>query len=299
MTEIRLGTRGSALALWQARSAGAAIEAATGQETRIEVISTRGDRDRSRPFREVGERGIFAHELEQALLAGEIDVAVHSAKDVALDPPAALALAACLPRGTAEDAWCGPADALAAVPIGARVGTGSVRRAAQLSFVRPDLEIVPIRGNVDTRLARRAERRLHAVVLAAAGVQRLGLDEHIGFLLDAAVMVPEPGQGIVALQVRRGEEAIVIAAGDADALRVLEAERLVARALGGGCTVPVAAHARREGTGWSVFGFAQAPDGSDRGTRRVDSDDLIGAAEEVVRLLADVGLGASARGVRA
>jgi hydroxymethylbilane synthase len=299
VTELRLGTRGSALALWQARAAAAAIEAATGRETRIEVISTRGDQDRSRPFREVGERGIFAHELEQALLAGEIDVAVHSAKDVALEPPAALSLAACLPRGTAEDAWCGPADALAAVPSGARVGTGSVRRAAQLSTLRPDLEIVPIRGNVDTRLARRAERGLDAVVLAAAGVQRLGLDEHIGFLLDASVMVPEPGQGIVVLQVRRGDDALVAGAGDADALLALEAERLVARALGGGCTVPVAAHARREGTGWSVFGFAQAPDGSDRGTRRVDSEDLTGAAQAVADLLAEVGLGAPGRGVRA
>ncbi len=297
MTELRLGTRGSALALWQARAAAERLGQGGGA-ARIEVISTRGDRDRTRPFREVGERGIFAHELEQALLAGEIDVAVHSAKDVGLEPPDGLVLAACLPRGTAEDAWCGPADRLDQVRTGARVGTGSVRRAAQLAALRPDLEMIPIRGNVDTRLALRAERDLDAVVLAAAGVERLGLSEHIGFLLDLDVVVPEPGQGIVALQVRRGEEALVRGAGDPDAARALEAERLVARALGGGCTVPVAAHARRDGSGWSVTGFAQAPDGGERATRTVRAEDPVEAAETVVRLLAEAGLGAPERAAR-
>lgn len=296
MTELVLGTRGSALALWQARTAAETL-ARTGCEVRIAVVSTRGDRDRTRPFHEVGERGIFAHELEQALLAGEIDVAVHSAKDVPLEPPPALVLAACLTRGTAEDAWCGPAGSLTEVRPGARVGTGSIRRAAQLLSQRPDFEIVPIRGNVDTRLRLRSEHALDAVVLAAAGVERLGLEEHIGFCFDSRVLVPEPGQGIVTLQVRLGEESLVAGVGDEDAARALEAERFVAQALGGGCTVPVAAHARREEGRWLVLAFAQSPDGSRTETRAVSGDDLMRAAARVSEELVEAGLGAAERAV--
>jgi hydroxymethylbilane synthase len=206
-------------------------------------ISTAGDRDRRSAFSELGGRGVFSKELEDALLEGRIDVAVHSAKDLTTDETPGLSLAAVLPRADARDAWCGPHTSLSAVPQGARVGTASMRRGAQLGALRPDLRVESLRGNVDTRLRKRAERGLDGVVLAACGLDRLELGHEIGFRIDVEEMLPETGQGFLALQARSEDADALAIVGEAGAARILEAERACAALLGGGCRAPVATHA--------------------------------------------------------
>jgi hydroxymethylbilane synthase len=221
----------------------------------IVPLSTAGDRDVRRSFAEIGQRGIFATEIESALLDGRIDVAVHSAKDLTDEEDDRLVIAACLPRADPRDAWCGAATGWAEVPDGARVGTSSLRRHAQLTGLRPDLRVEPVRGNVETRLRKRTERGLDAVLLAACGLDRLGREDQIGFRIPITDMVPETGQGIIALQVRRGEEERVAAAGDRTAAATLAVERMVTLAIGGGCSVAVAVHAEPTGERWRVHVF--------------------------------------------
>jgi hydroxymethylbilane synthase len=234
---LRVGSRGSRLALTQA---GRAVEAlrGSGVEVALIPITTAGDRDRTKPFGQIGERGVFVKELEEALLAGRIDVAVHSAKDMTSTDTGGLAVGAYPPRDDPRDALCGAAS----LRPGMRVGTASVRRRAQLLALEPGLSIEPLRGNVDTRLRKRSERGLDAVVLAACGLDRLGLAAEIGTRLDPLVMLPEAGQGALALQVRVGEEHLVAAADDAETRRRVEAERRAVALVGGGCLAPVAAH---------------------------------------------------------
>jgi hydroxymethylbilane synthase len=260
---VRVGTRGSRLALHQAGLVADALRATGGGAPAIVPISTVGDRDRRAPFAELGERGIFTKELEQALLDGAIDVAVHSAKDLTTEDVPGLALAAALPRADARDAWCGPHRSFAEVPQGARVGTASVRRTAQLLALRPDLQIEQLRGNVDTRLRKRDERGQHGIVLAACGLDRLGLAAEIGFRVDAAVMLPEAGQGFVVVQCRDGEEAQFAPLGEPAALVVLAAERAAVALLEGGCRTPVAAYAEPgdEGELW-LRAWRAHPDGT-------------------------------------
>ena len=239
---IRLGTRGSTLAIAQAQLVADALD-----DAEIVPIATAGDRDRTRRFDQIGDgRGVFTREIERALLAGDVDVAVHSAKDLTGEMPAGLAVGAVPEREDPRDACCGPFAALDDVPAGARIGTSSARRAARLGELRPDLEIVPLRGNVDTRLAKLDAGEADAIVLAAAGLARLGLLERIGFLFDPELLVPEAGQGALAVQVRAGEEWRVKGLDDPASRAQLEAERGAVAELGGGCTVPVAAHAWHE-----------------------------------------------------
>jgi hydroxymethylbilane synthase len=236
---VRLGSRGSRLALIQAELAVMAIRGARADlEVAIVPITTAGDRDRRRPFGEIGERGVFVKELEEALLSGRVDIAVHSAKDMTSTDTTGLAVAAYLPRDDPRDALCGAA----ALRPGMRIGTASVRRKAQLLALDPTLSIEPLRGNVDTRLRKRVERGLDAVVLAAAGLDRLGLDAEIGRRLDPAQMLPEAGQGAVALQTRDGETGLVSGADDRDTRRRVESERACVSRIGGGCLAPVAAY---------------------------------------------------------
>ncbi len=209
-----------------------------GAELALVPITTAGDRDRTRPFGEIGERGVFVKELEEALLAGRIDVAVHSAKDMTSTDAEGLCVGAYLPREDPRDALCG-ADGLRP---GMRIGTASVRRRAQLLALEPELVIEGIRGNVDTRLQKARERRLDAIVLAACGLDRLGLGAEIGRRFEPEEMLPEAGQGALALQVRRGEEALVAAAADEPTRMRVEAERACVATLGGGCLAPVAAY---------------------------------------------------------
>jgi hydroxymethylbilane synthase len=234
---LRVGSRGSRLALTQAERAAEALRR-PGVEIALVPITTAGDRDRTRPFGEIGSRGVFVKELEEALLAGRIDVAVHSAKDMTSTDADGLSVGAYPRREDPRDALCG----LGAIAPGMRIGTASVRRRAQLLALEPSLSVEPLRGNVDTRLRKRRERGLDAVVLAACGLDRLGLSDEIGARLDPAAMLPEAGQGALALQVRAGEEALVEAADDPETRRRVEAERRCVAAVGGGCLAPVAAH---------------------------------------------------------
>ena len=263
MTPLRLGTRGSRLAHAQAALAAEALRDAGLGPVAIVPISTAGDRDRRSAFSELGGRGVFSKELEDALGEGRIDVAVHSAKDLTTDESPGLSLAAVLPRADARDAWCGPHGDLAAVPQGARVGTASMRRGAQLRSLRPDLRVESMRGNVDTRLRKRLERGLDGVVLAACGLDRLDLAHEIGFRVEVDEMLPETGQGFLALQTRAQDAAAFAAVGDAGAGGVLLAERQCAALLGGGCRAPVATHAVAEGEGvlW-LRAWLALPDGS-------------------------------------
>jgi hydroxymethylbilane synthase len=234
---VRVGSRGSRLALTQAERAVEALRQ-PGVEIALVPITTAGDRDRTRPFGEIGSRGVFVKELEEALLEGRIDVAVHSAKDMTSTDIAGLVVGAYPPREDPRDALCGAA----AIEPGMRTGTASVRRRAQLLALEPSLSVEPLRGNVDTRLRKRVERGLDAVVLAACGLDRLGLAGEIGLRIEPDVMLPEAGQGALAMQVRLGEEELVAVADDPETRRRVEAERRCVATVGGGCLAPVAAH---------------------------------------------------------
>jgi hydroxymethylbilane synthase len=290
VTPLRLGTRGSRLAHAQAALAADVLRAAGFGPVAIVPISTAGDRDRRSAFSELGGRGVFSKELEDALLEGRIDVAVHSAKDLTTDETVGLGLAAVLPRADARDAWCGPHASFADVPQGARVGTASMRRGAQLGALRADLRVESLRGNVDTRLRKRVERGLDGVVLAACGLDRLDLAHEIGFRVDVDVMLPETGQGFLALQARSEDAAALAAVGDAVGATVLEAERACAALLGGGCRAPVATHAVTEPGGqmW-LRAWLALPDGS----VVVEAD---GRGDDPVTLAGEVASAALGRG---
>jgi hydroxymethylbilane synthase len=234
---IRVGSRGSRLALTQAELAAARLRA-PGIEIALVPITTAGDRDRTSPFGEIGARGVFVKELEEALLDGRVDVAVHSAKDMTSTDTEGLAVGAYLKREDPRDALCGTGE----LRPGMRVGTASVRRKAQLLALEPTLSIEPMRGNIETRLRKRGERGLDAIVLAACGLDRLNLETEIGHRFEPDEMVPEAGQGALALQVRAGEEELVAAADDPETRRRVESERACVALIGGGCLAPVAAH---------------------------------------------------------
>jgi hydroxymethylbilane synthase len=234
---IRVGSRGSRLALTQAELAAAHLRG-EGVEIALVPITTAGDRDRTKPFGEIGSRGVFVKELEEALLQGRIDVAVHSAKDMTSTDADGLTVGAYLPREDPRDALCGASE----VQPRMRIGTASIRRRAQLLALEPTVSIEPLRGNIDTRLRKRGERGLDAIVLAACGLDRLGLGAEIGHRFAPDELLPEAGQGALALQVRAGEEELVAAAGDGETRRRVEAERACVAAIGGGCLAPVAAH---------------------------------------------------------
>jgi hydroxymethylbilane synthase len=224
-----------------------------GVEIALVPITTAGDRDRTKPFGEIGERGVFVKELEEALLDGRIDIAVHSAKDMTSTDTEGLAVGAYPPREDPRDALCGT-DARRP---GMRIGTASVRRRAQLLALEPTLSIEPLRGNIDTRLRKRVERGLDAVVLAACGLDRLGLGAEIGHRFDPEELLPEAGQGALALQVRAGEEELVAAADDPETRRRVEAERRCVAVIGGGCLAPIAAFH----DGATLTGLVADPDG--------------------------------------
>jgi hydroxymethylbilane synthase len=270
---VRLGSRGSRLALTQAELAAEALRQANPElDVALVPITTTGDRDRSKPFGEIGARGVFVKEIEEALLEGRVDVAIHSAKDMTSTATDGLAIGAFLAREDARDALCG-ADELRP---GMRIGTASARRKAQLLALEPRVSIEPLRGNVDTRLRKRGERGLDAVVLAAAGLDRLGLANEIGHRFDVDRLVPEAGQGAVALQVRQGEEELVAFADDPENRRRGSAERACVAHIGAGCLAPVAAHHDGE----ALTALIAAEDGSWIERRR--GDDPVALAAELL-----------------
>jgi hydroxymethylbilane synthase len=272
---FRLGSRGSRLALTQAALAAEQLRA-PGREIALVPITTAGDRDRRSPFGEIGDRGVFVKELEEALLDGRIDAAVHSAKDMTSSDTAGLAVGAYLARDDPRDALCGATD----LRRGMRVGTASARRRAQLLALEPTLSIEPLRGNIDTRLRKRGERKLDAVVLAACGLDRLGLAAEVGHRFDPAELLPEAGQGALAVQVRAGEEALVEAADDPETRRRVVAERACIAAVGGGCLAPVAAYH----DGSMLAALVADEDG--RWVERRSGDDPVALGEELARLAA-------------
>ncbi|MFL5925611.1 MAG: hydroxymethylbilane synthase [Gaiellaceae bacterium] len=234
---VRIGSRGSRLALTQAEHAAALLRGA-GIEIALVPITTAGDRDRTRPFGQIGERGVFVKEIEEALLAGRIDVAVHSAKDMTSQDAAGLEVGAYLERDDPRDALVGASE----LRPDMRIGTASVRRRAQLLAADPSISVEPLRGNVETRLRKMRERGLDAIILASCGLDRLGLEGEIGARLDPEVMLPEAAQGALALQVRAGERELVAHLDHPETRRRVEAERACVALVGAGCLAPVAAH---------------------------------------------------------
>ncbi len=245
MTTITLGTRGSPLALAQARMVAQALEEAHGWprgSVTIVTVQTSGDRIQDRPLAEVGGKALWTKELDLALLGGETDCSVHSMKDVESDRPAALRIAAMLPRADVRDRLIG-AGTLADLPLAAVVGTSSPRRAAQVRRIRPDLKTVSIRGNVATRLAKREAGEVDATLLAAAGLDRLGRGE-VGSPIEVDVMLPAPAQGAIGIECRADDgrvTALLGAIDHAETSAAVAAERAFTRALGGTCHSPVAA----------------------------------------------------------
>ena len=279
---MRIGTRGSALALTQAGT----VAALLGDDAQLVPITTSGDRDRAGSDKEK-----WVKELELALLAGEIDLVVHSAKDVPSVLPEGLELVGAPPRSDPLDALVGAAS-LDALRPGARVGTASLRRAAQLRALRADLEVVEIRGNVDTRLALLEEGDLDALVLAAAGLRRLGREAAIGCLLSA--LVPAAGQGTLALEARRGDAAAGDAARaitDAATWDALSAERALVLRLDASCNTPLGAHATAGADGIVLRTFVGLPDGSEWLT---DETPAAATADEAGELAAERLLSAGA-----
>jgi hydroxymethylbilane synthase len=234
---VRIGSRGSRLALTQAEQAAAALRR-PGVEIAFVPITTAGDRDRTRPFGEIGERGVFVKEIEEALLEGRIDLAVHSAKDLTSTDTGGLVVGAYLERDDPRDALIGAT----AIRPKMRIGTASARRRAQLLALEPSLRVESLRGNVETRLRKMRERGLDAIVLAACGLDRLGLAAEIGLRLEPDQMLPEAAQGALALQVRVGEESLAAHADHAETRRRVELERSCVATVGAGCLAPVGAH---------------------------------------------------------
>jgi hydroxymethylbilane synthase len=240
---LTIGSRGSQLALCQARWVSARL-AELGHPSRIEIIRTTGDKITGVPLAQVGTKGLFTKEIEEALLAGAVDLAVHSLKDLPTELPAGLTLAAIPEREDPRDALVG--RRLAELGPGARVGTSSLRRAAQLLALRPDLAVEPLRGNLDTRLRKVAAGACDAIVLAAAGLNRMGWQDRIAEILPVEIMCPAVGQGALAVETREDGGAARSACAVLDHWRTrlaVAAERAVLAGLGGGCQVPIGAHA--------------------------------------------------------
>jgi hydroxymethylbilane synthase len=263
---LTIATRESRLALWQARHVQALLAERFGVEVELLGMTTRGDQILDRALSKVGGKGLFVKELEVALEERRADLAVHSLKDVPMDLPEGFALAAVLEREDPRDAFVSPRFAsLAELPQGAVVGTSSLRRVVQLAAERPDLVIEPLRGNLDTRLRKLDEGQYHAIVLAAAGLTRLGLAERIRSRFAPAQMLPAAGQGALGIEVRADDTALREALAtliDRPAWLATHAERAVSRGLGGSCSVPLAAHAQWDGALLrldAALGDAEAP----------------------------------------
>jgi hydroxymethylbilane synthase len=260
-TTLTIGSRGSHLALWQAQHV-AGLLGSLGVSTRIEIIKTTGDHLQTASLPQAGGKGLFTKEIEDALLDRTIDLAVHSLKDLPTEIPTGLAIAAIPEREDPRDAVVG--KRLADLAEGARVGTSSGRRAAQLRILRPYVRIDPVRGNVDTRLRKVREGQYDAILLAVAGLKRLGLEQEIAEILSPAEMCPAPGQGALAIETRAGDEAFEIcqALNHAPSCQAANCERAALAALGGGCQLPIGAFAEQKDGPLNLSAVVVAPDGS-------------------------------------
>lgn len=296
---IRLGSRGSNLAMWQAESIRSAIESETGKRVEITRIRTTGDMILDVPLARVGGKGLFVKEIEDALLTGRIDLAVHSMKDVPTDLPPGLEIAAITRREDPRDAFLSLAHPrFQDLPRGAKVGTSSLRRQTQLLAVRPDLQIESLRGNLGTRIRKMEEGLFDAIILAAAGLKRLGWEGKITHYLPEEVSLPAIGQGALGVEIRsddRDTRQAVSFLDDRDTSLAVRAERGFLKRLEGGCQVPIAAHGRMEGDGILLRGMVGRPDGSN-----VVRGSLAGSASDPEALgvaLAEQLLGRGARAI--
>lgn len=292
---LTIGSRGSQLALWQAHWIQARLKE-LGHECRIQVIKTTGDKITdvalARVGSQTGTKGLFTKEIEEALLAGEIDIAVHSLKDMPTELPPGLTLAAIPEREDPRDALVG--RALENLAAGARVGTGSLRRAAQLRARRPDLKIEDIRGNVDTRLRKLDEGQYDAIVLASAGLRRLGWENRITELFNPGVLCPAVGQGALAVETRDDNGsawAIARQLEHAESRIRVTAERAVLAALGGGCQTPMGSHAYVDGETLIIIGVVVSPDGTQliRQGHHGPASDPAGVGQALARQLLEAG----------
>ncbi len=295
-TALRIATRKSQLALWQAEHVAARLRVHSGIVVELVPISTKGDRIQDRSLAAIGGKGLFIKELEVALEEHRADMAVHSMKDVPSDLADGFVIAAVLPRADPRDALLtANAERIADLPRGARVGTSSLRRQAQLLSARPDLRIEALRGNVDTRLRRLDAGELDAIILACAGLIRLGWESRITARLDTRLCLPAVNQGIIGIECRSDDSRMRSLLGlldDSATRAAMDAERAFAGRLGGSCQSPIAGHATLDGNRLTLEGLVAEPDGS-----RLLRDSITGSAEDSRRLgeeLADRVLAAGA-----
>lgn len=288
---LTIGSRGSNLALTQTHWVRDRIlDAFPGTPIEIRIIRTSADQDQKSSIRSGSSTGVFVKEIEDALLAGQIDLAVHSMKDLPTRIPEALEIAAVPEREDPRDAILrpSPASGLSSLPPGSRIGTGSIRRQAQILATRPDLKILDIRGNVDTRIKKMEEGSYDAVVLACAGLRRLGLESRITFRFDLKAMLPAPGQGALALETRRGDHrtaALLCSLHHAPTAAAVDAERAFLSRMGGGCNSPIAVYAQVDRAGLTMDGLVAAADGTK--IIRETLGPVASTAEEAGRALAE------------
>jgi hydroxymethylbilane synthase len=295
---LRIATRKSALALWQANHVQDLLkESHPGIEIELVKIVTQGDRILDRPLAEIGGKGLFLKELERAMLDGEADLAVHSMKDVPAEMAEGLVLDAVLPRANPYDALVSRGgQVLADLPAGSRIGTSSLRRKSQLLALRPDLEVADLRGNVDTRLRKLDEGQYDAIILACAGLQRLGLGERITETLQPPDWLPASTQGIIGLQCRQDDSdtrSLIEPLADSDTMVVASAERAVARVLEATCQVPLAAHAVLESGTVRLKSIVSTTDGKEsiRASGEAPASDAVALGERVAADLLTNGAG--------
>ena len=265
MARLRIGSRGSQLALWQANHISALLRE-RGHEVEIEIIKTTGDKITDVALAKVGTKGMFTKEIEEALAEGRVDLAVHSLKDLPTGIPPGFEIAAITKRENPRDVFCSRRYAsIEELPQGARIGTSSLRRQAQLKASRPDLEIHPLRGNVDTRLRKLEAGEYDAVILAAAGLNRLGKTELVRQVIPTEVMCPAAGQGALGIEIRAGDSVTrqhLVFLDDADGRATTTCERALLNKLGGGCQVPIGAFAEVRGGRLHLDAIVARPDGS-------------------------------------
>ena len=264
---IRIGTRGSQLALWQANWVKSKLEDLYPDlKIELEVIKTSGDKILDVPLAKVGGKGLFVKEIEQALMDGQIDIAVHSMKDMPGDLPESLCIGVIPEREVPYDILISQGDKpIKQLPNGARVGTSSLRRASQLLYMRPDIEIFPLRGNLDTRIKKLTSENLDAIILAGAGVKRLNLEHVISEYIDPEIILPAVGQGALCIEVRKADPPVheLIAPLDhAETNRIVKSERAFLKRLEGGCQVPMAAFGRIDADTLTLAGMVAETDGS-------------------------------------